>query len=250
MSNEPSNPVENQEFFELIKNNLFHFFDPSRIPQLFGSIVGFFGNLIITLFSVLFIAFFFLKEDGLFSGIIKTFVPNKYETGAVHDIDESAKLLVRYFIGIAIQITIITIFVTTALSLLEIENALLIGFFAALLNVIPYVGPILGATFGLIIVVSSNLDASFYPVLLPKIVKVIGVFGTMQLMDNFILQPNIFSKSVKAHPLEIFVVILMGAKVGGILGMVVAIPIYTVLRVIGKVFLSEFKIVQKITSSI
>jgi predicted PurR-regulated permease PerM len=72
----------------------------------------------------------------------------------------------------------------------------------------------------------------------------------MQLLDNFILQPNIFSKSVKAHPLEIFIVVLMGAKIGGILGMVVAIPIYTVLRVLAKVFLSEFKVVQSITKGI
>jgi len=72
----------------------------------------------------------------------------------------------------------------------------------------------------------------------------------MQLLDNFILQPNIFSKSVKAHPLEIFIVVLMGAKIGGIIGMVVAIPIYTVLRVLAKVFLSEFKVVQSITKGI
>ena len=69
----------------------------------------------------------------------------------------------------------------------------------------------------------------------------------MQLLDNFILQPQIFSASVKAHPLEIFICVLVGAKIGGILGMVLAIPVYTVLRVIAKVFLSEFKIVQKIT---
>ena len=72
----------------------------------------------------------------------------------------------------------------------------------------------------------------------------------MQLLDNFILQPNIFSKSVNAHPLEIFIVVLMGAKIGGIIGMVVAIPIYTVLRVLAKVFLSEFKVVQSITKGI
>jgi len=72
----------------------------------------------------------------------------------------------------------------------------------------------------------------------------------MQVMDNFILQPTIFGRSVKAHPLEIFIVVLIGAKLGGIGGMVLAIPTYTVLRVIGKVFFSEFKIVQSITKSL
>ena len=74
-----------------------------------------------------------------------------------------------------------------------------------------------------------------------------GVFAFMQLIDNILLQPNIFSKSVKAHPLEIFIVVMMGAKIGGIAGMVLAIPFYTAFRVIGKVFLSEFKVIQKLT---
>ena len=64
------------------------------------------------------------------------------------------------------------------------------------------------------------------------------------------LQPNIFSKSVKAHPLEIFIVVLMGAKIGGVTGMILAIPGYTVIRVLAKVFLSEFKVVQRITKGL
>ena len=71
-----------------------------------------------------------------------------------------------------------------------------------------------------------------------------------QMLDNFLLQPNIFSKSVKAHPLEIFIVVLMGAKIGGVAGMVLAIPAYTVLRVLLKVFFSEFEVVKRLTSSI
>ena len=83
--------------------------------------------------------------------------------------------------------------------------------------------------------------------MLPMLSKVVIVFGAMQLLDNFILQPWIFSNSVLAHPLEIFIVILMGAQINGIIGMVLAIPVYTVLRVIARAFLSEFKLVQKIT---
>lgn len=238
------------DFFERAKKNILQFINPARITGLFGSLVGFMGNLLITFLSVLFIAFFFLKEQGLFTKIVKSIVPNEYEDQSVHAIDESAKLLIRYFIGIAVQIIIITIYVSTALSFLGFQNALLIAFFAALMNVIPYVGPLLGASFGLIIIISANLDVSFYDILLPKMLKLIGVFASMQLMDNFILQPNIFSKSVKAHPLEIFIVVLIGAKLGGVVGMILAIPAYTVLRVLAKVFLSEFKVVQRITQNL
>ncbi len=254
-----------KSFFDKVKENIYNFLDPSKIPELFGSAIGFFSNLFIAIMSIFFVSFFFLKEQGLFSNIISTILPNKYELKGIHAIEDSSKLLIRYFIGVTIQIVVITTFVTLALTILGIKNALLIGFFAALMNVIPYLGPILGAAFGVIITISSNAgaapeiadavngvvqQASFYRDLLPMILKVLGVFMLMQVLDNFIFQPFIFGKSVKAHPLEIFIVVLMGAKVGGILGMVLAIPVYTILRVIAKVFMSEFKIVQQITKNL
>jgi predicted PurR-regulated permease PerM len=249
-----SPPVEEVEdsggFIEQVQSNLFTFLNPSRISGLFSSLVGFFGNLLIALLSILFISFFFLKEQGLFDKILGSIVPNQYEGETVQAINESSQLLIRYFIGVVAQITVITIVVSVGLTLMGINNALLIAFFAALMNVIPYVGPLFGATFGIIITISSHLDLPFYSGMLPLLVKVLIVFAIMQLLDNFILQPTIFGRSVKAHPLEIFIVVLIGAKLGGILGMVVAIPAYTVLRVIGKVFFSEFKVVQRITEGL
>ncbi len=227
-----------------------YYINPSRIQSMFTSTVSAFGNMVVGIMSVMFIAFFFLKEQGLFYEMIKTAVPVEYEERTTHAIDESSKLLIRYFIGIFIQITIVTIVSTILLSALGIQNALLIAFFAAIMNVIPYMGPIIGASFGAIITISSNLNVSFYNELFPQLIKVFIVFGIVQLIDNFILQPNIFSKSVKAHPLEIFLIVLIGAKLGGILGMVLAIPLYTVMRVIGKVFLSEFKVIQRLTKNI
>ena len=237
-------------FFERAKQNLYSFLNPSLIPKLLSNVIGTLSNFLIGLMSVLFIAFFFLKEHGLFNNMVSAALPNEYESKAQNAIQQSSDLLIRYFIGVLTQMTIITLFVSILLSILGVKNALLIGFFAALMNVIPYIGPIIGAAFAIIITVSSNLDMSFYSGLLPLMTKVLIVFGIMQLLDNFILQPNIFSKSVKAHPLEIFIVVLIGAKIGGIGGMVLAIPLYTVLRVLGKVFFSEFKVVQQITKNI
>jgi predicted PurR-regulated permease PerM len=236
-------------FFDRVKKSLYSYINPSIIPQLLTSIVGWVGNLMVTILSVFFIAFFFLREQGLFNNILASFVPNEYEDRTIHAVGETSRLLIRYFTGILVQIIFITLFVSIVLSIMGIKNALLIGFFAALMNVIPYIGPIIGATFGVIITLSSNLGIPFYDEMLPMLIKIVVVFGIMQLLDNFILQPNIFSKSVKAHPLEIFIVVLIGAKLGGVPGMVLAIPIYTVLRVIARVFLSEFKIVQRITKS-
>ncbi|MBR9920765.1 MAG: AI-2E family transporter [Bacteroidetes bacterium] len=225
-------------------------FNPGFIGEMFSSLLAAAGNLVIGLFSVIFITFFFLKEQGLFTNAVAVLVPSKYEQHVRNAIETISRLLTRYFVGILGQITIITLFVSIGLTLLGVQNALLIGFFAALINVIPYVGPIIGAAFGVFVTISSNLDLEFYTEMFPMLIKVVVVFGLMQMLDNFVLQPFIFSTSVLAHPLEIFIVILMGAKLGGIVGMILAIPSYTVLRVVARAFLSEFRIVQKMTGSI
>jgi predicted PurR-regulated permease PerM len=232
----------------LLQNSLAGYFNPGDIANIFADVLSVAGNLLIGIFSVAFITFFFLKEEGLFVRVVTGVVAKSYRHRVAHAIEDISKLLSRYFAGILIQITIITVFVSVSLNLLGVNNALLIGLFAALINVIPYLGPLIGAAFGVLITISSNLDLSFYNEMLPMIFKVMGVFATMQLMDNFILQPFIFSNSVKAHPLEIFLVILIGAQVQGIIGMVLAIPTYTVIRVVAREFLNRFEIVQRITS--
>ncbi|NNE29984.1 MAG: AI-2E family transporter, partial [Saprospiraceae bacterium] len=232
------------------QNALSDYFNPAALGNVFSSVIGIAGELVFAIFSIIFITFFFLKERGIFENFIVGVTPSGYEKQAGAAISSITRLLTRYFGGILIQITSITLFVFVGLSIFGVENALLIAFFAALVNVIPYLGPIIGAIFGVFITISSNLDLEFYTMMLPLILKVLAVFAAMQLMDNFLLQPFIFSNSVKAHPLEIFIVILMGAQLNGILGMILAIPTYTVLRVIARVFLSEFKIVKKLTGGI
>ncbi len=232
---------------EQIRDELIGWFEPALIGNFFGSLISTAGNLFVTIFSIVFITFFFLKEQRLFVNFLTALVPNAYENQMRRVVIDVTRLLTRYFVGIMGQITVITIIVSVALQILGVKNALLIGFFAGLINVIPYLGPVIGAAFGVFITISSNLDISFYNEMLPLILKVVVVFGAMQVTDNFVLQPLIFSTSVLAHPLEIFIVILIGAQLNGIVGMVLAIPAYTVLRVVAASFLSEFKIVQQLT---
>lgn len=225
-------------------------FKPAKIGDFFTFLLTAAGNIIIGLFSVLFITFFFLQDESMFSDFLVAVMPNNYENNIRQAFLEIERLLTRYFGGLLIQISILTTFMWILLSLLQIENALLIAFFAALINLIPYVGPFIGAIFGIFITISANLDLNFYEQMLPLIIRVAASFAAMQILDNYVLQPVIFSKSVKAHPLEIFIIILMGAKINGIMGMVLAIPVYTVLRVVAKTFLSELRVVQALTESL
>ncbi len=241
-----SSPLSSEEQLQQALR-LEEWFKPEQLSNWFAGLLAAAGNIFIAFFSVIFITFFFLRDQGLFTKVVQALVPDMYEQKVEEAIETISELLTRYFIGVLSQITIITVFVTLGLSFLGVENALLIGFFAALINVIPYLGPAIGAVVGILITISSNLDLDFYEQMLPLIGKVALVFALMQMLDNFVLQPWIFSNSVRAHPLEIFLVIMMGAKLGGIFGMVVAIPTYTVLRVIAATFLSQFKFVQELT---
>jgi predicted PurR-regulated permease PerM len=234
-------------YFEGLRSNIFEMFNPSKIQEMLTSLFTFFGGFVITILSVFFIAFFFLKEQGLFTKIVSIPVDDKYEAKVEHAIEESSTLLIRYFVGLVLQVIIITLVTSIILKVLGFKSALLMAFSFAILNLIPYLGPLLGNFVGVLIVISSNLEVDFYTMMLPKIIKAIIVFAVVQLLDNFLLQPNIFSKSVKAHPLEIFIIVLMGAKLGGVVGMVLAIPAYTIIRVLAKVFLSEFQVVKRIT---
>jgi len=241
------NNDQNEGFFVILKNNMSTYLNPQKIQQMFGESLSAFGNVMVGVFSIFFIGFFFLREQGLFDNILTAMVPTGYEQQTKQAVDETSKLLIRYFVGILLQVTIITFIVGSSLTILGVKNALLIGFFAGMMNVIPYIGPIIAAGVGVMITLSSNMELSFYDEMIPLLTKVLLVFIVTRLIDDIILQPNIFSKSVKAHPLEIFIIVLVGAKIGGILGMVLAIPFYTAFRVIGKVFLSEFKVIQKLT---
>lgn len=234
-------------FLDNIKNAAMTYLNPENIQKGLRSTFNAMGNILVDIFSVFFISFFFLKEQGLFDKILMGIVPEKYEEPTKQAVNDTSVLLIRYFIGVLFQILIIAVYLTIVLHFIGVKNALLIASFAALINVIPYIGPIIGAVTGVLITMTSHSDLPFYEGLMPLVLKVIIAFISIQIIDNLLLQPNIFSKSVKAHPLEIFIVVLIGAKIGGILGMVVAIPFYTAFRVVGKVFLSEFKVIQSLT---
>jgi predicted PurR-regulated permease PerM len=129
----------------------------------------------------------------------------------------------------------------------EVDNPIAIAFICAFLNIVPYLGPLVAGVLMMLFVISSNLGADFSTIILPKLMYVMAGYGVAQLIDNFINQPLIFGKSVKSHPLEIFLVILIAGLLFNVIGMIVAIPVYTALKVIAKEAFSEYKIVKNLT---
>ena len=224
--------------------------DYSLIPNFLNLIIGGLGNSLIGLFSVLFISFFFLKDSRLFENGIITFIPKSKESRWNKSSEKIKDLLSRYFVGLIFQILILFVIYTIVLLIFGIDNAIVIAFLCALLNLIPYVGPLVSGALMIVLTMSSNLGESFSDVILPKTSYVMIGFVIAQLVDNFFSQPIIFSKSVKSHPLEIFLVIIIAGLLFGIVGMIVAVPTYTATKVILKEFFYENKVVKKLTKDI
>ncbi|MEO1032867.1 MAG: AI-2E family transporter [Bacteroidota bacterium] len=231
-------------------SNLLSKLDFSLIPNFFNGLVSGLGSFSIGLFSVLFISFFFLKDSQLFENGMMIFVPNGKEMRSRRSWNKIKDLLSRYFVGLIFQILILFVIYTIVLLIFGIDNALVIAFLCALLNLVPYVGPLVSGFLMLLLSMSSNLGESFSEVILPKTTYVMIGFIIAQLVDNFFSQPFIFSKSVKSHPLEIFLVIIIAGILFGIVGMIVAVPAYTAIKVILKEFLSEYKFVSKLTKGL
>ncbi|MBT8324730.1 MAG: AI-2E family transporter, partial [Winogradskyella sp.] len=234
----------------LAESNLLSKIGFGVLPDLLNSIVSGFGSFSVGLFSVIFISFFFLKDSKLFEDGIMTFVPKGNESKTKTSITKIKDLLSRYFVGLVFQILILFVIYTIVLLIFGIKNAIVIAFLCALLNLVPYVGPIVSGFLMLLLTMSSNLGESFSEVILPKTTYVMIGFIIAQLVDNFFSQPFIFSKSVKSHPLEIFLVIIIAGILFGVIGMIVAIPSYTAIKVILKEFLSEYQVVKKFTKNL
>jgi len=208
------------------------------------------GTIFVGLFSVLFIAFFFLKDENMFENTLLLFVPVKQHDSTRKVMAESKNLLMRYFIGVILEVLGVMSIISLGLWILGVDNALLIGFFGGMMNIIPYLGPLIGAAIAITLGITGTLAAGAYNEFLSVLAKLGGVLIVANFIDNNILVPMIYSKSVKAHPLEIFFVIIMGGSLAGLIGMLLAIPVYTVLRVIAKEFFQQFRVVQKLTEKI
>lgn len=220
------------------------------IPEFLNHLLSILGSFTIGLFSVTFISFFLLKDSHILENTILVFVNDKSEGRLKKSFEKIKNLLSRYFLGLLLQISILMFMYSIILLIFGIKNAIVIAFLCALLNLIPYIGPLIGAVLMMFLTMTSNVEADFSAVILPKTVYVMIGFFIGQLIDNFFSQPFIFSNSVKSHPLEIFIVIIAGGTLMGTTGMIFAIPLYTALKVIFKTFMSENKIVRSLTQDL
>ncbi len=248
-----------QEFFSLPEGAEFSLSDEliSTFKQLidFESINGLFSSVlnivlssVIAIFSVSFITFFFLKDEGLFYSMVTSLFPSRYSENITRALDSVTLLLSRYFSGILSESFLLMVAVGGVMMLfgMKMADAAFVGLIMGVMNVVPYAGPLIGGIISVFVGLVNPIHGDVGYTVMVMIPSLLTLKG----LDDFILQPALYSERVKAHPLEIFLVILIAGSVAGILGMLLAIPSYTVIRVFAKEFFSQISLVRKLTENI
>jgi predicted PurR-regulated permease PerM len=222
------------------------------IPNFINSLLNTLGSFSIAFASVLFITFFILKERDAIYVKFEKLLPENQKEKIVNSVKEINRLLSRYFLGLLLQLGIVMLLYLILFLIFGIENALIIALLCAVFNIVPYVGPIIASIVACLLVMTSGIGAGadFANETLPTTLYIFIGMTLVQVIDNNISSPLIFSKSTNSHPLEIFLVILISGLLFGITGMIIAVPFYTSLKVIGKEFFPDNTIIKAFTKNL
>ena len=234
----------------MINKEIVNMIKATRFDLLFSDIFSVTKDLVLGVFVTLFVTFFFLRDKDYVIKLIYSAVPIDYVDETEHILKNSRYLISRYFIGLLCEILLVTLLLFAGFSIVGFPNALLLAFCCGVLVIVPYVGAVVGAGISYLMLLVSMIGSGTPFDVLSLTLTFGGIFIAVKLIDDFIMQPFIYSKSVKAHPLEIFLVILIAGEVAGILGMIIAIPLYTLIRIILKEFYSNSRFVQNFIKGI
>lgn len=215
---------EIEQGLQTIGQKLFEADGVANVTSFFESVLGVFTNVLYAVVVVPFVTFFILKDGAVIRGKLIGLVPNRYFEVVLGLIEKIESNLGRYFRALLIQSLSIATLASILLAFVGLDYALAVGIFTGLANTIPYFGPLLGFIAGALMAVAETGDFSMVP-------GILLAMGITQIADNVFFQPFIFSRAARAHPLVILFVVLIGAELIGIVGMLIAIPLTTTIRV-------------------
>ncbi len=232
-----------------IKESLVRIIDFGMFSNLLSSVISFTGNFLFNAFSITFLAFFFLKDYKMMPRWIFRISPVKYSEQTKNIMLKSRDLLSRYFTGLLIQIAANVVTYSLAFYIVGVRSPLVMGFFTGIIIIIPYLGGIISMLIGVIMGVTGVIAIGNYEMIMPVAIKILVAMFIVQTIDNNIFAPLIQGKSMKAHPVEIFLVVIAAASFGGILGMVAAVPVYGFIKIIATEFINSYLLTRKLTEN-
>ena len=241
-----------KSLYDIAVTTITNVLNPASITDFAGNIVTVISKFVVAFVAITFLSFFFLKDEGLFKETVMVMVPDQYEKRIRNVLHSIKHLLIRYFIGIIIQSSIVLINITIGMTIVgfPFQQALVMGLIIGIFNIIPYLGPWLGGSVAVLMGMATAVTTAGYPAIWLLLIYMVIVIAVTQAIDNNLIQPLIYSRSVNAHPIEIFLVILAVGSFAGIAGMIIAVPSYTALRVFAREFFNNFGPVRKITSGL
>lgn len=174
-----------------------------------------------------FITFFLLLESRSIKKYLISLVPNRYFEVSLNFLYRMDSQIGNYLGGMIIECFIIGTLSATGLYILNVNYFLFIGVVAGVVNVVPYLGPLIGSSLAIIVTLleSGNLTDVF---------QVIILFLVIRLIDDLLIIPIVISKAVKIHPVIVLLAILVGEHMMGIIGMILAVPVYEIIKIILK----------------
>jgi len=223
---------EQETLVGFVTNEVKELANLTNFSNLLGGLASATGSFLMGLFAVFFLTFFFIKDDIRLDALAQLLIGEQHAAQLTVVSEKINRLLSRYYIGLLIEIVSMMTLLYIGMAIFGIKSALLMAFFGGMLNAIPYLGPFIGVLCSCLFGAVNCLSINDYQAILPTMFEIAGTFIVANLIDNIVLQPLIYSKSVKAHPVEIFLVIIMGGTFAGIMGMLFAIPVYTMIRTI------------------
>jgi len=180
------------------------------------------GSLAGVVLVPVFIFFFLIYRDHLAEFVAK-FFDNRKEDMVKSELHSIRQVVLYYILGMFKVMAILAVLNTAALYALGIKHALFFGLFAALLNIIPYLGPFLGAILPFVFSFLTT-DSLFTPL------AVVAIFTIIQMIESNFLTPKIVGSNVQLNAMITFVGLLVGGAVWGIVGMILIIPIMAILK--------------------
>ena len=190
-----------------------------------GSVIGTITSVTVTLVTVPFILFYMLKDGEKLVPTVEKIFPEHNRSKVARLLHEMSATLSRYISGQMIECLFVGTFSAIGYSMTGIPYALLVGLFAGITNIIPYLGPYIGLMPALFLAFSKSLPTVFW---------VIVVCIVVQQLDGNLVYPNVIGKSLHLHPLTIIIILLVAGNIAGLLGMILGVPLYAVTKVVVK----------------
>ena len=205
-----------------------------QVPKIVITNVSRIASTFAFVFMIPFISFFILKDKNLFSKMFNTFIPNRFFELYITITHKISELVSSFLRALVIEIIIVGVLTAIVLSIIGVNYSILIGLLAGLANMVPYFGPFFGVIFAISSVILTGQDLSMI------LYIIFGMWG-VQVLDNNIVYPIVIGKSTNIHPLYVFLTVVAGGFLFGVLGMILSVPIVYIVSEISKELYSSLK---------